>query len=120
MNQNLKASDTILFNELMMSFKKRFEIRNNSCKILDIIVSYSDDSDVVVISLTTNNDNTVVVISLTTNNDNTVVVISLTTNNDNTVVVIILTTNNDNTVVANKAKDVLGNPIYNDFIIYRL
>jgi hypothetical protein len=91
----------------MMSFKKRFEIRNNSCKILDIIVSYSDDSDVVVISLTTNNDNTVVVISLTTNNDNTVVVI-------------ILTTNNDNTVVANKAKDVLGNPIYNDFIIYRL
>jgi uncharacterized protein YifN (PemK superfamily) len=78
----------------MMSFKKRFEIRNNSCKILDIIVSYSDDSDVVVISLTTNNDNTVVVI--------------------------ILTTNNDNTVVANKAKDVLGNPIYNDFIIYRL
>ena len=65
----------------MMSFKKRFEIRNNSCKILDIIVSYSDDSDVVVISLTTNNDNT---------------------------------------VVANKAKDVLGNPIYNDFIIYRL
>jgi hypothetical protein len=68
-----------------MSFKKRFEIRNNSCKILDIIASYSDDSDVV--GQTYYNNRIVIVCSQTYYNNRIVIVGSQTYYNNRIVIV---------------------------------